>query len=382
LALGDIVQVLDTQGFAVHALTDIVGSARNKNIAVIFTRSLADGHPFVRSIFISNAGLITATPEGSLVLHDENMTDPGLVYFYDDVFVAITQDDSGNTRLLSFLVSDAGVIPGTRADLLQIANASSTNHISDLLRVHDHVLLTGSCRAADPDHIETVITSHLGIFTDPPADSMELPISPYETRFRHAFSTRIVGLHNRSYELTLYTFTCTASGAMPATPTDTWMSYTSATPFSSLVKVTDLVYAVFSLDPGGNARIRTFSINSDGTINKSFLATKTVEAAATDQAFMTEIGGGYFIVAYGVSGVPGRLRTYHISDDGTTITGPIGTLDITSNSFSLVSMFHLQGDIWGLAFVGTATEVLLYTLEITTPSEARPHHEMIMKIGP
>ena len=382
MALGDIVQVLDTQGFAVHALTDIVGCARNANIAVLLTRDLASGHPLARSIAISNAGLITATPEDSLVLHDHNMTDPGLIHFYDDVFVSITHDDSGYTRLISFLVSDVGAIPAARADLLQIANSSNTNHISELLRVHDHVLLTGSCRASDPKNIETVITSYLGIFTDPPADSMQLSISPFETRFRQGSGTRIVGLFNRSYELNIFTFTCTASGIIPATPTDTWLSYTSATSFSSLAKVTDLVYAVLGLDVGGNAVIRTFSINADGTINKSFIDTETVEAASADQAFMTEIGGGYFIVAYGVSGVPGRLRTYFIADDGTITDGHISSLDITSNSFSLVSMFHLQGDIWGMAFVGSATEVLLYTLEIETPSDEVPHHEMMLGMGP
>ncbi|MBA7685004.1 hypothetical protein ES703_93417 [subsurface metagenome] len=382
MALGNIVKVINDQGFAVHLLRNCVCCARNKNIAVLLTDDLETGHPRARAIAIDNAGLIDATPEGSLVLHDQNMSDPGLIHYYEDVFIAITQDDSGFVRLLSFLVSDAGVIPANRADLLQIETASSINFISDLLRVHDHVLLTGESYPAPTKHVETVICSFLGIFEDPAEDSLVFSDRPRQQRFRHGSGNRIVAAFSAAYHINIASFTCTASGTVPATPTDTWDSFTSATEHLSLCKVTDLVYAIFTLDVGGNAVIRTFSIKTDGDINKSFLATKTVEAAQTDPAFMYEIGGGYFIVAYGVSGIPGRLRTYHISDDGTTITGPTGSLDITSNTFNKVSICHLAGDIWAMAFNGSATEILLYTLEIETPTEAVPHHEMLIGMGP
>lgn len=382
MALGQIVQVIDTQGFVLFGGKALVLRNRNKNIVVLLSQNIPDNLPLARAISINDAGEINATPTGSLVLHADAGRDLGLIHWHDDVFVAIDNDHAARVFLIAFSVSAAGVIPGAIIGELAVENASNLLEISDLIKPHDTIILTGECTPNPVKAIQSVIITEAGSFINGLTDSLELSAAAQQIRFRQGSADRIVCAFTYQGHIHICTFPCTSSATMPATPTDTWDSYTSNSDILSLCKVTNSVYAIYGADSDASSRIRTFSINANGTINKSFLATKIVDAKDLATVYMTEIGGGYFITAYGVSGVPGRLRTFHIADDGLTITGPISSLDITSTGFSFPSIIHLQGDIWAFSFLDTAAQIMIYTLEIETPTEARPHHEMIMKIGP
>jgi len=382
LALGDIVQVLDTQGFALQSGNALVLCKRNKNIAVLLSQDIAANTPLARAISINDAGTINATPTGSLSLYAGAGRDLGLIHWYENIFVAMVNDHTAANRLISFSVSDAGVIPGAIIDDLSLAAASNLHHISDLLQIHDTVIVTGSTYPAAADSVETAIVSIAGSFSAGLADKLPLATRPREQRLRQGSGTRIVEAYTSANVINIVTFTCTALGLMPATPDDSWAWFTAGAERVSLCKITDLVYAIFTYDSDGEARIRTFSINLDGSINKSVIDTEIVDTAGGGVAYMLELSQGYFIVAYQVAGIPGRIKTYFISDAGVITDGQISSLDIDLTGFSQVSMVHLQGDIWALCFLNTDQEIMIYTLEIVTPSEAGPHHEMIMKIGP
>jgi len=94
------------------------------------------------------------------------------------------------------------------------------------------------------------------------------------------------------------------------------------------------------------------------------------------------MGGGYFILGYRFDATTLRMKTYFIALDGTIQDGHIGTMDRAFSDVSDLFFEHLTGDIWTLIFLSPGTSIHLDTLEIETPTEERPHHEMMMKIGP
>jgi len=382
LALGDIVSVIDTQGFALYNAQPLFLCKRNKNIVVLLSQDLTDNPPLVRAISINDSGEINATPTGSLVLDAGAGRDLALIHWYENIFVAMVNDEFAANRLISFSVSDAGFIPGSIIASLDLATAANFAHISDLLQIHDTVIVTGETYPADPNHVESAIVSIAGSFSAGLADILTLPTRPREQRLRQGSGNRIVEAYTSANVINIVSFTCTALGAMPATPDDSWAWFTSDTERISLCKVTDLVYAIFTLDTDDHAWIRTFSIKVDGTINKSLIDSEDVDLAGDGVAYMLELFHGYFIVAHQVSGIPGRIKTYFISDAGVITDGHLSTRDIALTGFAQPSILHLQGDIYAMAFLNTNSEIMIYTLEIETPVDARSHHEMIMKVGP
>lgn len=382
MAVGDIVQVLDTQGFVLYSGHPLKLCKRNKNIVVLLSQNVDTTRPLARAISINDSGTINATPTGSLILWDTHGRDPGLIHLGGNIFIAITNDHLTNVRLISFSVSDVGVIPGLIADDLIMGSAANFTHISDLLQPHAGIIIHGQCKSFAPGNIQTARVSGGGTFQSPYEDDLETSSTPYECRMRQAAGNRIVAAFSYGSHINICTFTCNSAGEMPDTPTDTWDSFTSGTNYLSLCKVTDLVYAILTLDDDDICRIRTFTINVDGSINKSFEDTEAVGTAGNTLAYMIEIGSGYFIVAYQVSGIPGRLKTYYISNTGVIQDGHISTLNIAESAFNFVSIVHLQGDIYALAFENTSTEIMIYTLEIKTPTDGVPHHEMMIGIGP
>lgn len=382
MALGDLVSVIDTQDFALYSGEPLVLCKRNKNIVVLLSQNLTTNPPLARAIEINDAGSIDGTPKGSLELFDTAGRDLGLIHWHDDVFIAIQDDQYAECRLISFAVSDAGVIPGSIIDELRLRNSSNYAHKSHLSQIHDTVIVTGECLPGGTRHLETALVSEAGSFAAGLADSMEVSTQPMEQRFRQGSGNMMVGVFTDSFIPYIFTFSVTASGSMPATPPHEWASFTSGSERVSLCKVTDLVYAILTFDDDNKIRIRTFSINVDGSINESFIDDEEVDSSPGGSFYMTEMWHGYFILAYKVTGIPGRIKTYTISDAGVISSGHVSSRDIATTDFSEVSILHLQGDIWAMAFGNTASQILIYSLEIETPGDAVPHHEMIMKIGP
>ena len=382
MALGDIVQVLDTQGFALLAGQPLNICMRNDNVVVLFSQKTDTVQPFVRSIGIDNSGQINATPLGSLMLWNVHGRDPALIHWSGNTCIVLNNDQNAAVRLISFSVSDAGVIPATIIDDLSLSAASNTTLASFLLQPHPTVIITGSSNPGDPNHIETAVVTAGGSFAAGLADSMQLSARPIQQRFRKGAGNMIVGAFTAANHVHIFTFTCDGTGGMPATPTDTWDALTTGTNYVAFAKVTDLVYAIFTIDDDGEGRIRTFNISGAGVIDKSFDDTEVVDTVVANSLDLVEMSEGYFIASYGVTGIPGRLKTYYISDAGVITDGHIGTLDIAETDFAHCSIIYLQGNIWVLAFLNTSSQIMLYTLEITTPGVAIPHHEMMMGMGP
>jgi len=382
LAIGEFISVLDTQGFALYSGKHHQLCKRNKNVVVLLSPQTTNHNALVRSILINDAGSITATPEDSLQLWATVSSDFALIHWSGDVFVAMVNDNLGKNRLITFTVSGAGVIPAAITDFMALANSSNLNSLSQLLRPYDEIILTAPCLGAANTRLESANVLLNGAMPDNPIDDVDLGIQPAQCRFRHGSGERIVGAFCGGAALNIFSFTCDVNGSLPATPDDAWSAYAITSPNLGFAKVTNYVYAIFTNDNDNNVRIRTFSINPDGTINKSFIDTEVVGAAVDVGPYMVELGEGYFIVAYSPTTSVGRLKTYFIDTDGEITDGEIDSHDPACTGFGIVTMVHLFDNNWALCFQNTNTEIMIHTLSIQTPGAALSHGEMTMGMGP
>lgn len=382
MATGDIVKVLDAKTFSQGSSQPAILRKRTKNIALLCQNRVADSICFLQSIGISDVGIINATPLDSLVLGSAMGRDMGLVHWHEDIFAVLANDPVAHVHLWTVSCDDAGNLPISPIDYLQLADASNRTIRSDILKVHTSVALIGETYSISPATVQTVIVSELGGIDAAVADSMDLPEKPKNQRLRYAAGNIIVELWKGTTEAIVSTYACAADGALSASPIDSWTVAATAIDTFGFVKVSNSVFAMFIRHADNSGNIHTFSIQADGKINKAYIDSEVVEATISNFPEMTEMGSGYFIVAYKLSAAFLRVKTYYIADDGTIQNGHIGTIDRAFTDTGSLFMEFLGGNIWALLYNSPGTTCHFDTLEITMPVTERPHHEMIMGIGP
>jgi len=382
MAIGDIIRLLDSEVFAQNATQPAILRKRNKNIVLLCSSAPASYLCYVRSIAITDLGIIDATPEDFLALGALASRDMGLIHWVDDIFAVISNDSDGAQHLWTVACDENGVIPALPTDYMALAPAANMSIRSHLLKPHDGVLLICPTNSITPSMVQTALITDAGLMGDDPAASMDLFLQPRIQRARHGLGNRIVTLYRDGGKIYISTYSCTNAGALPAHTIDDWEVAVPSGDHMSFCKVSNTVYAMFVKHTDNTGMIHTFSINSDGTINKSYLDSEQVELVLHTALEMKEMGGGYFILGYRFDATTLRMKTYFIADSGTIQDGHIGTMDRSFTEVSDLFFEHLTGDIWTLIFLSPGTSIHLDTLEIETPTEERPHHEMMMKIGP
>lgn len=382
MALGDIIALLDSETFAQNQTQPPIIRKRNKNIVLLCSSAPTAVPCYVRSIYINDSGLITATPEDFLSLGALAGRDMALIHWVDDIFAVLSNDSDGAQHLWTVACDASGVIPASFTDYMALAPAANMSIRSNLIKPHDGVLLICPTNSITPAMVQTALITDAGLMGASPADSMDLPLQPRIQRSRHGLGDRIVTLYRDGGKIYISTYSCTDAGDLPANVIDSWEVAVPSGDHMALVKVSNTVYAMFVKHTDNTGQIHTFSINANGTINKSYIDSEQVEAILHTALEMKEMGAGYFICSYRFDATTLRIKTYFIALDGTIQDGHIGTMDRPFATVSDIFFEHLNGDIWTMIFLSPGTTIHLDTIEIETPILAGPHHEMVMKIGP
>jgi len=382
LALGEFGAVLDSKTFTQIESEPPNLRKRTKNVALLLTLGPANGYMYFRSIAIDDSGLIDATPIDTMAIETWTHRDKGLIHWLDDVFAAYSNDHNLLGHLWTVGCDQDGVITDSPLDYLQVGSATQRLIRSDLFKPHDGILLTGPCLPSAGVYLQTVPISDAGFMPDSVEDSMELPVNPYCQRFRQGAGNRIIDLAYLSAQYYIYSLTCTAAGDLPAAVTDSWGPISSTAQIDSLTKISDTVFALFARDGDGTQNIHTFSINPDGTINKTWIDSENVGESIANHHHMMEMGRGYFVVAYRMEDPKWRLKTYFIAHDGQIQDGHIDTMDMGTGNRGNERFEHLHGNIWTLTYEDVEMSVRIDTIEIDTPLETRARNELTMGIGP
>ncbi len=119
-----------------------------------------------------------------------------------------------------------------------------------------------------------------------------------------------------------------------------------------IIHIAGTVYAIAYVGPGANGTLKTFNISDDGT-SITLIQTFVYESGATIiEPVIVHISGTTYAIFYGGPDNDGWIKTVTIQDDG-TITGEIASLEFDA-TFGLYSdPIHISGDVWAIAYTTT-----------------------------
>jgi len=130
-----------------------------------------------------------------------------------------------------------------------------------------------------------------------------------------------------------------------------------------IVHIAGNVYAIFYGGPDNDGWLKTVTINDDGIIGGeiSFLEFDLVYGLYADPI---RIAGNVWAFAYTADATfgPGRIKTLTIADDGTIV--PIASYDYEPNQTSPPDIFHIFGNVYGIAYGGPGFDGWLKTVTI------------------
>lgn len=121
----------------------------------------------------------------------------------------------------------------------------------------------------------------------------------------------------------------------------------------SIIHIAGTVYAIAYQGPGANGTLKTFNISDDGT-SITLIQTFVFDAGASIiEPVIVHISGTTYAIFYGGPGNDGWIKTVTIQDDG-TITGEIAFLEYETVYGLYPSPIHIAGDVWAVAYTGDA----------------------------
>ena len=136
MPIGDFGAVLDSQAFFQQASQAPTLRKRTGNVALLLTTDPATEYPYLRSLDISDLGIIDPTPIDTLSIPSAGARDTFLLHFLEDVFAVYRNDAAANSRLWTVACDDQGAITDLPIDDLAVGRASNVSRRSDLLKPH------------------------------------------------------------------------------------------------------------------------------------------------------------------------------------------------------------------------------------------------------
>ena len=131
---------------------------------------------------------------------------------------------------------------------------------------------------------------------------------------------------------------------------------------NSLVKVDDDTYALAFEGGGNNGKIRTFTIPADGsTITK--VATLVHDTDNGEHNSLVKVDDDTYVLAYSGAGDDGFITTFTIPADGSTIT-EVATLEHDGVKGKSNSLVQVDNDTYALAYTGTDDDGFITTFTI------------------
>jgi len=172
----------------------------------------------------------------------------------------------------------------------------------------------------------------------------------------------------------LITFSVSGTGATIGAVIET-LTFDTTGLNPDIIRVSGDIYAIVYSGPdsgveGTDGFVKTVSIDSAGNIGNAVLATLEFDTTAGDQPDIINVSGTIYAVAYagrgggGADNNAGVVRTFSISNDGTTIGAVLDTLIFDTTDGDTSKIVNVSGDIFAIAYEDENNDGKVATVDI------------------
>jgi hypothetical protein len=333
------------------------------NVYVIAYRgSGSDG--FLKTVSIDAGGQIGSSAIDTLEYDTSNGYEPSIIHVSGNVY-AIVYRGSGSEGFLKTISIDAGGQIGSSAiDTLEYD--TSNGYEPSIINVSGNIYAIAYRGSGSDGFLKTISINAAGQIGSSPIDTLE-----YDTS--NGYEPSIIHISGNVYAIVyrgsgsdgfLKTVSIDAGGQIGSSAIDTLEYDTSSGYEPSIIHVSGNVYAIVYRGSGSDGFLKTISIDDSGQIGSSAIDTLEYDTSSGYEPSIIHVSGNVYAIAYRGSGSDGFLKTISIDDSGQIGSSVIDTLEYdTSNGYE-PSIINVSGDIYAIAYRGTADNGYLKTVSI------------------
>jgi len=143
----------------------------------------------------------------------------------------------------------------------------------------------------------------------------------------------------------------------------------------------NICIAVFE-STGNEGWAAVFKLSAQGLIVVPTNNLYKFDASNCERPRAIAISGNVFGVVYRGAGDDGFLKTIKCEVNGAATWTPIGELEFEETDITYPIINHRAGNTYIISYADANDHGIMKTIGIETPTVERPHHEMIMGMGP
>lgn len=331
---------------------------------------------------INAAGDISNAVLDSWVFDDQNALDPFIILSSPNRVAIAYNCNTANRLIVTIAVADNGAITKSIIDHVTFSPAGGT--YASILLTHTGMLAAFRNTADHNCPVSSVTVTSGGILGDSFLDALVIDaISNSRHRMFHVYGNVFGGtIRDNSGYGQVQTFSIAPTGAISNTPISTLLFDGAVCYYPCAVKATGNYFAILYRGPGNSGFLKIAEINQAGTITDPVVDTYEFDVLVCYPGWIIAFGLGHIAIVYRDTNGYGVIKTFLVDATGKLNSTTLDTLNFELSACYRPFIFHCAGNMYGVAYEGPAGDGFLKSIDISTPPVGRPHHEMIMKIGP
>lgn len=381
MAYGDIGAIIDTEvdgnfGAIFQNLLHVSGN--------VFALASVDGTPdgIITTVEISDDGAITDTPIDSAVFGAGVVDETDLIHVAGNVFAAIGRNSSTTGTAYAFTITPDGTI-GAVIDSM-VFEATAIYHMSICHVIGAIYAIAFTNTGASSCTVKTIDISSAGEIGAVRDTLVVDGTNGYFAKIINISDTVVaVAYCSTGFVIKVATLTIDAAGEIEATVTDSVAIDTANTwAESNLTKALGDVVLVSCHGPDGDGWAKSIEITSGGAISAAPIDAIEFDAANCLFNHVIHIGLGLCVIVYQGTNGDGFICTVEVDIAGEITDTVLDSLEFNANTGAYPFVCLVAGDIYAINHRGAGNAGTIITLDVSTPLLGRPHHGMLLGIGP
>jgi hypothetical protein len=162
----------------------------------------------------------------------------------------------------------------------------------------------------------------------------------------------------------LKTVAIDSAGGIGSAAIDTLEYDTADCKYVSITHVSGTIFAVVYQGPNDDGFIKTFSVDSNGNISNSVIATMEFDTSDGRTPTIIQISPNVFAIVYYGPNNDGYIKTVNIDANGIMGSGAIKTMDFDTSNGQVPDIIHVSGNIYAIAYQGASADGFIKTVSI------------------